>query len=113
MTITASDASGVVVQGSTQTFTVTLAILPPCTLSTPSPTTLGFTLAQGQASSTALAVALSESLRSKVLDLMHQRELGWMFLDDKPAKRKPLYTSRKFCDEYVERRMQAARGVVP
>jgi hypothetical protein len=49
---------------------------------------------------------------SKVLDLMHHRELGWMYLDDKPAKRKPLYTSRKFCDEYVERRMQAARGVV-
>ncbi|MGV3614985.1 MAG: excisionase family DNA-binding protein [Fimbriimonas sp.] len=50
--------------------------------------------------------------RSKVLDLLHQRELGWMHLDGKPAKRKPLYTSRKFCDEYVERRMQAARGVV-
>jgi hypothetical protein len=50
--------------------------------------------------------------RSKVLDLMHQRELGWIYLDDKPAKRKPLYTSKIFCDEYVQRRMQAARGVV-
>jgi hypothetical protein len=50
--------------------------------------------------------------RSKVLDLMHQRELGWIHLDDKPAKRKPLYTTKKFCDEYLERRMQVARGVV-
>jgi hypothetical protein len=50
--------------------------------------------------------------RSKILGLMYHRELGWMHLDDKSAKRKSLYTSHKFCDEYVERRMQAARGVV-
>ncbi|HWZ19566.1 MAG TPA: carboxypeptidase regulatory-like domain-containing protein [Ktedonobacteraceae bacterium] len=61
VTITASDANGVTVQGSTQTFTVTLTVLLPCLLSTPTPATLGFTLAQGQTSSSALPVGLSES----------------------------------------------------
>jgi hypothetical protein len=61
VTITASDANGVTVQGSTQAFTVTLTVLPPCLLSTPSPATLGFTLAEGQTSSSALPVGLSES----------------------------------------------------
>ncbi len=61
VTIVASDASGVAVQGSTQTFTVTLNVLPPCLLSTPSPATRAFSLAQGQATATALNVALSES----------------------------------------------------
>ncbi len=61
VTIAASDASGVAVQGSTQTFTVTLTILPPCILLTPTPATLAYSLAQGQASSAPLAVALSES----------------------------------------------------
>ena len=61
VTITASDANGVTVQGSTQAFTVTLTVLPPCLLSTPSPTTLAFSLAQGQTSSSALPVGLSES----------------------------------------------------
>jgi len=49
---------------------------------------------------------------AKVLHLIHLRELGWMHLDDVPRKRKQLYTTRKFCDEYIERRMQIARGVV-
>ena len=61
VTITASDAGNVNVQGSTQTFTVTLTVLPPCVLSTPSPAALTFSLAQGQATSTALNVALSET----------------------------------------------------
>ena len=61
VTITASDANGVTIQGSTQTFTVTITVLPPCLLSTPTPTTLGFTLAQGQTSSSTLPVGLSES----------------------------------------------------
>jgi len=61
VTIVASDASGVAVQGSTQTFTVTLNVLPPCLLSTPSPATRAFSLAQGQATATALNGALSES----------------------------------------------------
>jgi hypothetical protein len=61
VTITASDANGVTVQGSTQPFTVTLTILPPCLLSTPTPATLAFSLPQGQTSSSALPVGLSES----------------------------------------------------
>jgi Viral BACON domain/Carboxypeptidase regulatory-like domain len=60
VTISASDASGVVVQGSSQTFTVTLTILPPCLLSTLSPATLTLSLAQGQTTSSALNVMLSE-----------------------------------------------------
>src|SRR6266699_6745121 len=61
VTIAASDASAVAVQGSTQTFTVTLTVLPPCVLSPPSLARLAFSLVQGQATSTALNVALSES----------------------------------------------------
>jgi hypothetical protein len=61
VTIAASDASSMAVQGSTQTFTVTLTVLPPCVLSPPSPATLAFSLVQGQSSSTAQTVAVSES----------------------------------------------------
>ncbi|HEY6285600.1 MAG TPA: carboxypeptidase regulatory-like domain-containing protein [Ktedonobacteraceae bacterium] len=61
VTIAASDAGNVTVQGSTQTFTVTLTVLPPCVLSSPSPAKLAFSLAQGQTTSAALNVALSES----------------------------------------------------
>jgi hypothetical protein len=62
VTIAASDASGGPVQGSLQHFTVTLTVLlPPCQLSTPSPTTLAYSLAQGQATSTPSTVVLSES----------------------------------------------------
>ncbi|HYX51596.1 MAG TPA: carboxypeptidase regulatory-like domain-containing protein, partial [Ktedonobacteraceae bacterium] len=61
VTIAASDANGVTVQGGTQNFTVTLTVLPPCLLSTPTPATLAFSLAQGQTSSSALTVGLSES----------------------------------------------------
>ncbi len=61
VTISSSDANGVAVQGSSQTFTVTLTILPPCVLSTPSPAKLAFSLAQGQTTSASLNVALSES----------------------------------------------------
>jgi len=62
VTIAASDASGVPVQGSTQHFTVTLTVLlPPCLLSSPSPTILAYSLAQGQAASAPSTVVLSES----------------------------------------------------
>ena len=62
VTIAASDASGVAVQGSSEHFTVTLTVLlPPCLLSAPSPATLAYSLAQGQATSTPNMVALSES----------------------------------------------------
>jgi carboxypeptidase family protein/BACON domain-containing protein len=61
LTIAASNANGVVVQGSAQTFTVILTVLPPCLLSTPTPATLTFSLAQGQTSLSALTVGLSES----------------------------------------------------
>jgi Viral BACON domain/Carboxypeptidase regulatory-like domain len=62
VTIAASDASGVRVQGSTQHFNVTLTVLlPPCLLSAPSPATLAYSLAQGQAASALTTVALSES----------------------------------------------------
>jgi hypothetical protein len=62
VTIAASDASGVAVQGSKQTFTVTLTVLPPhCVLSTLSPVALASSLAQGQATSSPLTVVLSES----------------------------------------------------
>jgi len=61
VTIAVSDASGVAVQGSPQTFSVTLTVLPPCVLSLPAPATLAFSLVQGQATATALNVALSES----------------------------------------------------
>ncbi len=61
VTIVASDASGVKVQGSSQTFTVTLTILPPCVLSPPVPASLSFLANQGQTSSVAQSVVLSET----------------------------------------------------
>jgi hypothetical protein len=61
VTITASDPGNLTVQGGTQTFTVTLTILPPCVLATPSPATLNFTLAQGQSSAAPLTVGVKES----------------------------------------------------
>src|SRR5207249_5931324 len=57
----ATDASGMGVQGSAQTLAVTLTVLPPCVLSPPAPATLAFSLPQGQSSSTAQAVAVSET----------------------------------------------------
>ncbi|MEA2554149.1 MAG: hypothetical protein QOJ65_2325, partial [Fimbriimonadaceae bacterium] len=36
----------------------------------------------------------------------------WMFLDDRPAKRKPIYTTRQQCDDYLKRRTQAAQAIV-
>src|SRR5258708_30783096 len=53
-----TDASGAAVQGSPQPFTVTLTILPPCTLS--SQASLAFTVAQGQ-TATAQTIAVSET----------------------------------------------------
>src|SRR6266571_2294277 len=61
VTIAASDASGVAVQGSAQTLTVTLTVLPPCVLSPPTPATLAFSLAQGQATSTTQNVTFGET----------------------------------------------------
>jgi len=61
VTISASDNSGAVVQGSPETFSVTLRVLLPCTLSSPSPASLSFSAAQGQSSSTAQNVSLSET----------------------------------------------------
>ncbi|HEX9134741.1 MAG TPA: carboxypeptidase regulatory-like domain-containing protein, partial [Ktedonobacteraceae bacterium] len=61
VTISASDASGATVQGSPQPFSVTLTVLPPCVLSSPSPGSLSFTVPQGQTSATVQNVALSET----------------------------------------------------
>ncbi len=58
VSISATDASGAAVQGSPQPFTVTLTILPPCTLS--SQASLAFAVAQGQMG-TAQTVAVSET----------------------------------------------------
>jgi len=59
VSISATDASGAPAQGSSETFTVTLTILPPpCTLS--SQASLAFTVAQGQ-TTTAQNVAVSET----------------------------------------------------
>jgi len=60
VSISATDASGATAQGSPQQFTVTLTMLPPCTLSSPSPASLAFTVAQGQ-TATAQPVAVSET----------------------------------------------------
>lgn len=49
---------------------------------------------------------------AKVRQLWAHHELGWMFLDDLPAKRKPMYTTRQFCDMYIARRSQTAMGVL-
>jgi hypothetical protein len=61
VTIAARDASGVAVQGSAQSFAVTLTVLPPCVLSPPAPATLAFSLPQGQSTSTAQNVTVSET----------------------------------------------------
>jgi hypothetical protein len=61
VSIAASDASGATVQGSPQSFSVTLTVLPPCVLAPPTPGTLTFTVPQGQSAATALPVVLSES----------------------------------------------------
>jgi hypothetical protein len=58
VSISATDASGATVQSSPQQFTVTLTILPPCTLS--SQASLAFTVAQGQ-TGTAQPVTVSET----------------------------------------------------
>src|SRR5713226_1903878 len=58
VSISATDASGAPAQGSPETFTVTLTILPLCTLS--SQASLAFTVAQGQ-TGTAQTVAVSET----------------------------------------------------
>src|SRR5260370_20831150 len=58
VSISATDASGAPAQGSPETFTVTLTILPPCTLS--SQASLAFTVAQGQ-TATAQTIAVSET----------------------------------------------------
>ncbi len=61
VTISASDASNVAVQGSTQTFTVILTVLPPCVLSTPSPATLAIHWHRDRQLRVRSTVALSES----------------------------------------------------
>jgi hypothetical protein len=61
LTIAASDARNVNVQGSTQTFTVTLTILLPCVLSPISPNSLVFTVPQGTSPSPAQTVSVSET----------------------------------------------------
>jgi hypothetical protein len=61
VTISASDPGNVPVQGGTQTFTVTLTILPPCVLATPAPATLTLTLAQGLSTAAPLTVGVKES----------------------------------------------------
>ena len=48
-------------QGSAQTFAVMLTILTPCVLSPPAPATLAFSTNQGQSSSAAQSVVLSET----------------------------------------------------
>src|SRR5260370_4024866 len=58
VSISATDASGAPAQGSPETFTVTLTVQPPCTLSPQA--SLAFTVAQGQ-TATAQTVAVSET----------------------------------------------------
>src|SRR5260370_18167058 len=58
VSISATDASGAPAQGSSETFTVTLTMLPLCTLSPQA--SLAFTVAQGQ-TATAQPVAVSET----------------------------------------------------
>jgi hypothetical protein len=59
VTITATDSAGIVAQGSGQTITVSLTVLPPCSFAVPAPSSLSFTLTQGTAQGTAQNVALS------------------------------------------------------
>lgn len=60
ISINATDGSNAVVQGSPQVFQVTVTILPPCTL-TVGPTSLAFSVAQGQAAPAAQSFSLSEN----------------------------------------------------
>jgi hypothetical protein len=61
VTISSSDVTGEAVQGNSQTFAVTLTVLPPCVLSPPAPASLAFSANQGQSSSAARSVVLSET----------------------------------------------------
>ncbi len=61
VTIAASDATGGTVQGSSQTFSVTLTVQPPCVLSPPSPVSLAFSVPQGQSPSTPQHVTVSQT----------------------------------------------------
>ena len=61
VTISSSDATGEAVEGSSQTFVVTLTVQPPCVLSTPAPASLAFSANQGQSSSATRSVVLSET----------------------------------------------------
>jgi hypothetical protein len=61
VTIAATDSAGTLAQGSPQTISVTLTVLPPCTLSAPAPASLSFTIDQGATSTTAQKVALHTS----------------------------------------------------
>jgi len=60
VTISSSDATGEAVEGSSQTFVVTLTVQPPCVLSTPAPANLAFSVSQGQSAATQ-NVTLSET----------------------------------------------------
>jgi hypothetical protein len=60
VTISATDSAGVTAQGSPQTFSVMLTVLPPCTIVSAN-SSLTFTVAQGQTSSAAQNVSLSET----------------------------------------------------
>jgi hypothetical protein len=61
VTIAANDGSGATVQGSPQSFAVTLTVLPPCALAPPSPASLSFSVPQGQATASPQMVTLSET----------------------------------------------------
>jgi hypothetical protein len=61
VTIAATDSTGATVQGSPQTFEVTLTILPPCVLAPASPASLSFTLPLGQATAPPQTLALIET----------------------------------------------------
>ncbi len=61
VTISASDASGAAVQGSPETFAVTLTVQPPCVLASPSPASLAFTVPQGQPAPPTQNVTFSET----------------------------------------------------
>ncbi len=60
VSVNATDSSNALVQGSPQVFAVTLTILPPCAL-TVGPTSLAFSVAQGQAAPAAQNFSLSEN----------------------------------------------------
>lgn len=60
ITLTATDGSNTPLQGSPQTITVTLTVLPPCSLQI-GPASLNFSLAQGQAAPPAQSFSVSET----------------------------------------------------